>query len=83
MVEEFIHHEGTKNTERKEIVTLQAFEGRLVSLSMHSSGCVARKGAKAQREFGCKLNLAPPCLQGEIIVAERFLPSLFFVRFVS
>jgi hypothetical protein len=75
--------EGTKNTKRNEIVALQAFGGRLITLSQRFSGCVARKSAKAQRKSGCKLNLVLPSLQRETIVAERSLPSLFFVRFVS
>jgi hypothetical protein len=35
--EEIIHHEGTKNTKRKEFAALQGFGARLVTLGMHSS----------------------------------------------
>jgi len=80
---EIIHHEGTKNTKRKEFAALQGFGGRLVTLGMHSSWCIARKGAKSQRWLGCELNEVLPGLQGGITVAERFLPSFFFALFVA
>ena len=35
--QEYFHHEGTKNTKRKEFAALQGFGARLVTLGMHSS----------------------------------------------
>ena len=61
----FFDHEGTKNTKRKEFAALQGFGGRLVTLGVHSSRCIARKGAKSQRHLGCELNLVLPGLRGE------------------
>ena len=58
---------------------MQDFGDRTVTLGMHSSWSIARKGAKI---IGMRVQFCLACIAGEIIVVER-LPPFFFVLFVA